>query len=77
MLKAKADPPRRTTDYSLKLDIPLYAPNPNTVDVVLPANLTTRTSYILVLLGSTNNASPEFTIISNPLGAVSGKQRLS
>ncbi|GAA5984686.1 hypothetical protein JCM11641_004561 [Rhodosporidiobolus odoratus] len=55
--------------WVLASDIPLYAPNPNTVDFTLPVDLETKDSYILILLGSTRNQSPEFTIISNPVGA--------
>ncbi|KAK4052073.1 hypothetical protein OIV83_002367 [Microbotryomycetes sp. JL201] len=51
--------------WTLAQDIPLYAPNPNEINVKLPANLTTRDSYLYVLLGSTNNRSPRFTILGS------------
>ncbi|KAK4050549.1 hypothetical protein OIO90_005016 [Microbotryomycetes sp. JL221] len=49
--------------WTLAKDVPLYAPNPDSIEVKLPANLTTRETYFFVLLGSTSNRSPQFTIL--------------
>ncbi|GAA5836912.1 hypothetical protein JCM11251_005821 [Rhodosporidiobolus azoricus] len=54
-------------NWTLVKDVPLYAPNPSSVDFTLPADLETKDSYFLVLLGSTHNQSPEFTIVANPV----------
>ncbi|GAA5886781.1 hypothetical protein JCM5296_006400 [Sporobolomyces johnsonii] len=53
--------------WTLASDVPLYAPNPNTVSFTLPTNLTTLDSYILTLVGSTHDQSAEFTIIQDAL----------
>ncbi|GAA5863903.1 hypothetical protein JCM8547_005275 [Rhodosporidiobolus lusitaniae] len=58
--------------WTLATDIPLYAPNPDTVEFTLPSELETKETYFLVLLGSTHNQSPEFTVIANPTAASSG-----
>ncbi|GAA6008271.1 uncharacterized protein JCM10292_004112 [Rhodotorula paludigena] len=52
-------------NWTLAEDIPLYAPNPNSVDFTLPDDLPTRDSYLLVLLGSTNDQSARFSIVGN------------
>ncbi|SCV70404.1 BQ2448_1798 [Microbotryum intermedium] len=48
-------------DHPLGTNISLYG-GANTFNFTLPTNLTTRNSYILVL-GSTSNAGPPFTIL--------------
>ncbi|GAA5898769.1 hypothetical protein JCM6882_003994 [Rhodosporidiobolus microsporus] len=58
--------------WTLAEDVPLYAPNPGSVDFTLPADLETKDSYFLVLLGSTHNQSPEFTIVANPIARMLG-----
>ncbi|GAA6043725.1 hypothetical protein JCM8097_000494 [Rhodosporidiobolus ruineniae] len=65
-----------STDTSLHLEwtlatgIELYNEGENSVDFQLPADLKTHQTYFLVLLGSTNHQSPQFTVISNPLAAL-------
>ncbi|GAA5923293.1 hypothetical protein JCM1841_005701 [Sporobolomyces salmonicolor] len=53
--------------WTLASDIPLYAPNPNTVSFTLPTNVTTLDSYILALVGSSHDQSAEFTIVQDVL----------
>ncbi|GAA5979631.1 hypothetical protein JCM10908_002990 [Rhodotorula pacifica] len=66
--------------WTLASNISLYAPAPNSVDFELPANLVSRDSYFLVLLGSTGNTSPLFSIVghaSSPTESPSGSESAS
>ncbi|BGP45592.1 hypothetical protein JCM10450v2_001411 [Rhodotorula kratochvilovae] len=54
-------------NWTLKSDVPLYAPNPDSVTFTVPDDIPSRDSYFLVLLGSTNNQSPRFSVVGNIL----------
>ncbi|BGP18925.1 hypothetical protein JCM10213_005489 [Rhodosporidiobolus nylandii] len=54
--------------WTVAQDVPLYTGD-GSVSFTLPQDLETRDSYLLVLLGSTHNTSPEFTVIANPAGS--------
>ena len=52
-------------DWDLATDFPL---NSGAQTVTLPPDLETKTSYIIVVMGDSGNASPKFTIkASRPL----------
>ncbi|TNY18276.1 hypothetical protein DMC30DRAFT_63977 [Rhodotorula diobovata] len=52
-------------NWTLASDIALYAPNPSSVDFVIPDDVPSGDSYFLVLLGSTRNQSPRFSVVGN------------
>ncbi|BGP53453.1 hypothetical protein JCM8202_001096 [Rhodotorula sphaerocarpa] len=51
--------------WTLAKDVQLYAPAPNSVDFELPADLVSRDSYFLVMLGSTSDTSALFSIVGH------------
>ncbi|POY76173.1 hypothetical protein BMF94_0896 [Rhodotorula taiwanensis] len=51
--------------WTLAHNVSLYAPAPNSIDFELPADLVSRDSYFLVLLGSSGNTSPTFSIVGH------------
>ncbi|BGP29583.1 hypothetical protein JCM10296v2_001322 [Rhodotorula toruloides] len=56
-------------NWTLASNVSLYPPAPNTVNFQLPEDLPPRNSYFLVLLGSSRNQSPTFTILPDILPA--------
>ncbi|GAA5857547.1 hypothetical protein JCM8547_009333 [Rhodosporidiobolus lusitaniae] len=58
-------------EWTLAEDISLYAPAQGSVEFTFPLDLEDRDAYFLVLLGSTHNRSPEFTITTAPFSVPS------
>ncbi|GAA6048176.1 hypothetical protein JCM3770_003697 [Rhodotorula araucariae] len=54
-------------NWTLEKNISLYAPNPDSVTFTVPEDIPSRDTYFLVLLGSTHNQSPRFSIVGNIL----------
>ncbi|GAA5878069.1 hypothetical protein JCM3774_006472 [Rhodotorula dairenensis] len=51
--------------WTLASNVELYPPASNSVDFELPADLVSRDSYFLVLLGSTHDQSEQFSIVGH------------
>ncbi|GAA5928961.1 hypothetical protein JCM3775_006692 [Rhodotorula graminis] len=54
-------------NWTLASDLALYAPAPDSVTFVIPDDVPSRDTYFLVLLGSTRNQSPRFSVVGNIL----------
>ncbi|GAA5908362.1 hypothetical protein JCM8208_000387 [Rhodotorula glutinis] len=54
-------------NWTLASDLALYAPAPDSVTIVIPDDVPSRDTYFLVLLGSTRNQSPRFSVVGNIL----------
>ncbi|KAK4702253.1 hypothetical protein P7C70_g3969, partial [Phenoliferia sp. Uapishka_3] len=55
-------------DYTLAQDVPLYTTG--SYNVTLPSTLPYKATYIIALVGSSGDISPEFTIIPSSTGGV-------